>query len=72
MDEHDRFGEEAMQSCEVMLHDIEDSKRVNNAVCAEISKNAAVNLSRDSETVSNTLLTIILIILITVQEQPWC
>lgn len=60
-----------MQSCEVMLHDIENSKRVNNAVCAEISKNAAVNLSRDSETISNTLLTIILI-LITVQEQPWC
>ena len=27
-----RFGEESLQSCEVMLHDIEESKRTNNLI----------------------------------------
>lgn len=27
-----RFGESAMQQCEVMLKDISDSKRINNAI----------------------------------------
>ena len=31
-----RFGEEPLQSCEVMLRDMEDSRRVNNAVTSEL------------------------------------
>ena len=33
-----RFGEESLHSCEVMLKDIEDSKRTNNAVHARIKQ----------------------------------
>lgn len=31
-----RFGEESLHSCEVMLKDVEDSKRTNNAVHSEL------------------------------------
>lgn len=33
-----RFGEEPLHSCEVMLKDIEDSRRVNNAIISELRK----------------------------------
>ena len=33
-----RFGEEPLHSCEVMLRDIEDSRRVNNAISSELRK----------------------------------
>ena len=33
-----RFGEEPLHSCEVMLRDIEDSRRVNNAIISELRK----------------------------------
>ena len=33
-----RFGEESLHSCEVMLKDIEDSKRTNNGVHSEVSR----------------------------------
>ena len=39
-----RFGEEPLHSCEVMLRDIEESKRVNNAVAFELSKNREVRV----------------------------
>ncbi len=38
-----RFGEEALHSCEVMLKDIEDSKRTNNAVHSEASRTVQVD-----------------------------
>ena len=28
----DRFGEEPLHSCEVMLHDLETSKRINQSI----------------------------------------
>jgi len=31
----DRFGEESLHSCEVMLKDVEDSKRINNSIHSE-------------------------------------
>ena len=31
-----RFGEESLHSCEVMLKDIEDSKRINNAIQSKV------------------------------------
>ena len=31
-----RFGEEPLHSCEVMLRDIEDSKRINNSITSEL------------------------------------
>jgi anaphase-promoting complex subunit 2 len=34
-----RFGEESLHSCEVMLHDLETSKRINHAIQKEISSN---------------------------------
>lgn len=34
----DRFGEESLHSCEVMLKDMEDSKRANNAIFYELSR----------------------------------
>jgi hypothetical protein len=37
-----RFGEEPLHSCEVMLRDIEESKRVNNAIAFELAKNKEV------------------------------
>lgn len=33
-----RFGEESLHSCEVMLKDIEDSKRINNAIQSKVSR----------------------------------
>jgi hypothetical protein len=36
----DRFGEESLHSCEVMLKDVEDSKRANNAIFSELSRRA--------------------------------
>lgn len=33
-----RFGEESLHSCEVMLKDVEDSKRANNGVHSELAK----------------------------------
>jgi hypothetical protein len=37
-----RFGEEPLHSCEVMLRDIEESKRVNNAIAFDLDKNKEV------------------------------
>ena len=34
-----RFGEESLHNCEVMLRDLEDSKRVNNATASHLEKN---------------------------------
>jgi anaphase-promoting complex subunit 2 len=34
-----RFGEEPLHSCEVMLRDVEESKRVNNAISSSLKKN---------------------------------
>lgn len=39
-----RFGEESLHSCEVMLKDIEDSKRINNSIRNELSKNSSLEL----------------------------
>lgn len=39
-----RFGEESLHSCEVMLRDIEESKRVNNAIAFELKKNNQVRM----------------------------
>jgi anaphase-promoting complex subunit 2 len=36
-----RFGEESLQSCEVMLRDLEDSKRVNNSIASYKTKSTA-------------------------------
>ena len=36
---NDRFGEESLHSCEVMLKDVEDSKRINNSIHLEWNKN---------------------------------
>ena len=33
-----RFGEESLHSCEVMLKDVEDSKRANNGVHGELAR----------------------------------
>lgn len=33
-----RFGEESLHACEVMLKDVEDSKRANNGVHSELKK----------------------------------
>ena len=33
-----RFGEESLHNCEVMLRDLEDSKRVNNAISSYLEK----------------------------------
>lgn len=33
-----RFGEDSLNDCEIMLHDVEDSKRVNAAVCGELNR----------------------------------
>ena len=41
---HLRFGEEPLHSCEVMLRDIEESKRVNNAIAFELKKNNQVRM----------------------------
>lgn len=35
----DRFGEESLHSCEVMLKDVEDAKRINNTIRSEWNKN---------------------------------
>lgn len=37
-----RFGEESLHSCEVMIKDMEDSKRANNAVYSSLSNKASV------------------------------
>ena len=34
-----RFGEESLHSCEVMLKDVEDSKRINNTIRSEWNTN---------------------------------
>jgi anaphase-promoting complex subunit 2 len=36
-----RFGEESLHACEVMLKDVEDSKRANNAVHSELARGRA-------------------------------
>jgi hypothetical protein len=36
-----RFGEESLHSCEVMLHDLEVSRRVNSVVSSELRQRAA-------------------------------
>ena len=33
-----RFGEDHLHSCEVMLRDVEDSRRINNAIASELKK----------------------------------
>ena len=33
-----RFGEESLHSCEVMLKDVEDSKRVNNGISSDMQR----------------------------------
>ena len=38
-----RFGEESLRCCEVMLRDIEESKRVNNAILFELKKDETVS-----------------------------
>lgn len=40
-----RFGEESLRCCEVMLRDIEESKRVNNAILFELKKDETVSRS---------------------------
>jgi anaphase-promoting complex subunit 2 len=42
-----RFGEEKLHSCEVMLRDSEESKRVNNAIANEIKKTNIQNTNTD-------------------------
>ena len=37
-----RFGDESLHSCEVMLRDLEDSKRVNTAISSELQKKRIV------------------------------
>lgn len=46
-----RFGDESLHSCEVMLRDLEQSKRVNTAVLSEIKKenSSAPTLSAETE-----------------------
>jgi anaphase-promoting complex subunit 2 len=36
-----RFGEESLHSCEIMIKDMEDSKRANNAVYSSLTNKAA-------------------------------
>lgn len=43
-----RFGEELLHNCEVMLRDIEDSKRVNFSVIDYIKKNLLLNTKNDT------------------------
>ena len=50
-----RFGEESLHSCEVMLKDIEDSRRANNAVHSELTRAAAATATASNSTVSNLL-----------------
>ncbi len=46
-----RFGEEPLQSCEIMLHDIEESKRTNNSVmsCVAAKKHESFSPSKVKE-----------------------
>ena len=44
---HFRFGEEPLHSCEVMLHDIDSSKRLNTAVMSEIRSKRMNNSPND-------------------------
>jgi hypothetical protein len=37
-----RFGEDALHSCEVMLHDLEVSRRLNAIMAPEMKKSAKV------------------------------
>lgn len=39
-----RFGEESLHSCEVMLRDLEDSRRINNSVTFELLKTNSVSI----------------------------
>lgn len=50
-----RFGEESLHSCEVMLKDIEDSKRVNNAIHrhAALNQNSSGNNRNNNTTTNN-------------------
>jgi anaphase-promoting complex subunit 2 len=50
-----RFGEEKLHSCEVMLRDTEESKRVNNAIACEIKKTHASKPSRDKLSISDNI-----------------
>jgi hypothetical protein len=38
-----RFGEESLHSCEVMLHDLETSKRINHAIQQKLSSSASTS-----------------------------
>ena len=63
----DRFGEESLHSCEVMLKDVEDAKRINNTIRSEWNKvtNEQQQQQQQSQTVdenkvsSSTVLTFI-------------
>jgi anaphase-promoting complex subunit 2 len=39
-----RFGEESLHSCEVMLRDLEDSRRINNSITSELLKSKSVSI----------------------------
>lgn len=42
-----RFGDEPLHSCEVMLRDIEDSRRVNNSIQSELTKGRLTSNTKD-------------------------
>ena len=44
-----RFGEEPLHSCEVMLRDIEDSKRINNSITSELLRTNGKSWQRLSD-----------------------
>ena len=44
-----RFGEESLHNCEVMLRDLEDSKRINNAIASYLEKNKSEEVEEAHE-----------------------
>lgn len=43
-----RFGDESLHDCEVMLHDVENSKRVNAAIASEIKRTSLIEKQKSN------------------------
>lgn len=51
-----RFGEESLHNCEIVLHDIEESKRTNNAISSFLQQNQqkpSLNVPTDFAVISD-------------------
>lgn len=65
-----RFGEEPLHSCEVMLHDIDSSKRLNTAITAAIKSSRNENEMEDSNDNVRRPLQFLHIIFFNLRSQP--